>query len=215
METRPTISVHLLVWGLVGVALYLVGGLIESYPLRMAAKPLPMLALIAWTWLGAPSRTGRLVVGALCFGLLGDMLLELSSETFLFGLVSFLAGHIVYIVAFSRSAPSLRLGLAIPWALFTGAIYLVLGSQLGAMAVPVVAYMGAISAMAWRASAYAAERGGWALLAVLGAALFLFSDTLIAVDRFGSPIEGVRPAIILTYWLGQAGLAASIRRDAS
>ncbi len=35
------------------------------------------------------------------------------------------------------------------------------------------------------------------------------SDTLIAFDRFHAPIAGVRLPILLLYWLGQWGIAAS------
>jgi alkenylglycerophosphocholine/alkenylglycerophosphoethanolamine hydrolase len=209
MSQRALVRTHLLTWALVGVALYLLGGLVDSYGLRMLAKPLPLLALIAWTWLEAPRREGRLTAGALALGLAGDMLLEASGETFLFGLVAFLLGHLVYIAAFSLSARALRPALAIPWAIYIVAVYLVLGEKLGEMAVPVVLYMVAISAMAWRASAWSAA-GGAALWALPGATLFVFSDTLIAVDRFVTPLDGAGPAIMITYWLAQAGLAASV-----
>jgi len=204
--------VHLLAWALVGVALYLVGVAIDHHGLRMAVKPLPVLALMAWTWRARPDRVGRLVVAALGLGLAGDMLLEAGGSTFLLGLIAFLVGHVVYAAAFTADARPARWGLAAPWAAYTAAIYVVLGPLLGDMAGPVVAYMVAISIMAWRASARAASLGGPALWGVIGAALFVFSDTLIALDRFGEPIEGVRPAIILTYWLAQAALAASVWR---
>ncbi len=203
------LRVHLLTWGLVGVALYLVGTLVDHLPLRLLAKPLPMLALIAWTWRRAPNPTGRAVVVALALGLAGDMLLEISSATFIAGLIAFLLGHIVYGAAFTRQVRALHLGLAVPWLLLVGAVYAILGDALGGMLVPVVAYMVVICGMAWRASARAAGLGGRALLGLAGAVLFVFSDTLIALDRFGEPIDGVRPAIILTYWAAQAGLAAS------
>jgi uncharacterized membrane protein YhhN len=42
-----------------------------------------------------------------------------------------------------------------------------------------------------------------------GAVAFGASDTLIAFDRFSAPIPGARWPIMVLYWLGQAGLAAS------
>jgi alkenylglycerophosphocholine/alkenylglycerophosphoethanolamine hydrolase len=45
----------------------------------------------------------------------------------------------------------------------------------------------------------------------VGAVLFGLSDTLIAIDRFHAPFPGARYAIILLYWAGQAGIAASAR----
>jgi uncharacterized membrane protein YhhN len=46
----------------------------------------------------------------------------------------------------------------------------------------------------------------------VGAILFGLSDTLIAIDRFHAPLPGARYAIILLYWAGQAGIAASAVR---
>jgi uncharacterized membrane protein YhhN len=44
--------------------------------------------------------------------------------------------------------------------------------------------------------------------------LFGLSDTLIAVDRFRAPMPGAGYAIILLYWAGQTGIAASAWRGA-
>jgi uncharacterized membrane protein YhhN len=43
----------------------------------------------------------------------------------------------------------------------------------------------------------------------VGAVLFGLSDTLIAIDRFRTPFPGAPYAIIILYWAGQAGIAAS------
>ena len=43
----------------------------------------------------------------------------------------------------------------------------------------------------------------------MGALLFVLSDSLIGVNRFVSPFAGANIAIMLTYWLGQLGIAAS------
>ena len=75
---------------------------------------------------------------------------------------------------------------------------------------PVVVYMLAIGTMMWRAAARSAARQPRRRARPLvGAALFGLSDTLIAIDRFRAPIPGARFAIILLYWAGQAGIAAS------
>jgi uncharacterized membrane protein YhhN len=46
-------------------------------------------------------------------------------------------------------------------------------------------------------------------LAAVGAILFGLSDTLIAIERFRTPLPGAPFAIIVLYWAGQAGIAAS------
>ncbi|AOE86849.1 membrane protein [Pseudomonas sp. TCU-HL1] len=42
-----------------------------------------------------------------------------------------------------------------------------------------------------------------------GEALFVLSDSLIGINRFVSPFDGASYLIILSYWLGQWGIAAS------
>ena len=88
------------------------------------------------------------------------------------------------------------------------------GPSLGPMALPVSVYVAVICTMMWRAAASVGSTGRpttaeW--LALAGAVLFAASDTLIAVDRFRAPIEGVRWPIMLLYWAGQWGLAAAAR----
>jgi alkenylglycerophosphocholine/alkenylglycerophosphoethanolamine hydrolase len=90
----------------------------------------------------------------------------------------------------------------------------VLWPGLGDMRPAVVAYVIAISAMVWRAAARVGHTGAprpgeWAGLA--GAVLFALSDTLIAFDRFHAAVPGAATVIILLYWLGQLGIAASAR----
>ena len=83
---------------------------------------------------------------------------------------------------------------------------------LGALLIPVAAYALTISAMLWRALARVGEpdiarASAW--LAAVGALLFVISDSLIGINRFVMPFEAAKYAIIITYWLGQFGIAAS------
>jgi uncharacterized membrane protein YhhN len=81
------------------------------------------------------------------------------------------------------------------------------------MALPVAVYVCVITLMMWRAAArvgsahatVAAARAG-----ALGAVAFGASDTLIAFDRFFEPLPAARVPIMVLYWLGQLGIAASI-----
>ena len=72
--------------------------------------------------------------------------------------------------------------------------------------------MAAIGVMMWRAAARVGARGPvtageWS--AALGAVLFGLSDTLLAADRFRAPLPGARYGVILLYWAGLGGMAAS------
>ena len=202
--TRAT----LLSWGLMGVALFLVGYATDDVVLRLLAKPFPVVALLTWTLLRATGPAARPVAIGLALSLVGDVLLELPG-LFLPGLVAFLLAHIAYIVGFTRDAPVLRPSLAGPSGVYVTLLLGVLWPGLGELRAPVATYAAVIGTMMWRA-AVRATTGRAGVLGLLGASIFALSDTLIALDRFYTPLEGVRPVIILTYWAAQAGIALSL-----
>jgi len=183
------------------------------YRLWLVVKPVPVLTL-AWWVLGAPKSTyrDRLAVG-LVLSLAGDILIEWS---FVAGLAAFLLAHIAYIAAFLADTKRPHLLRAAPIAAYGAGMTAFLWPGLGDMRPAVMAYVIAICSMVWRAAARVgqsgvARPGQWAALA--GAILFALSDTLIAFDRFHSRIPGAGWAIILLYWAGQAGIAASARAE--
>jgi uncharacterized membrane protein YhhN len=143
------------------------------------------------------------------------VLLEASPGLFLPGLLAFLAAHVAYTTGFVRETRRAALLRAVPFALWGVAGYWAMRPGLGALQAPVIVYLAAICVMMWRAAATVgregpAQRHEW--LALGGAVLFGMSDTLIGLDRFHSPIAGARLPIILLYWLGQWGIAASTTR---
>jgi uncharacterized membrane protein YhhN len=200
--------------GVAAAAAFLAGIAFPSAPLRLAAKPIPVLCLAGWVAMAGRRPAARPVCVGLLLSALGDVLLEASPHLFLPGLLAFLAAHVSYTVGFvreTRRASPLR---AVPFAIWGALGYLAMRAGLGALRVPVVVYLFAICVMMWRAAATVghespARRGEW--LALGGAVLFAASDTLIGLDRFRAPLEGARLAIILLYWLGQLGIAASTR----
>ena len=52
--------------------------------------------------------------------------------------------------------------------------------------------------------------GAWLVLG--GSLVFGLSDSLIALDRFHSPLPASAYVILLTYWAGQAAIAAGATR---
>ncbi|WP_394559188.1 lysoplasmalogenase [Aquipseudomonas alcaligenes] len=201
----------LLLIALAGIVLFLLGHHLELPWLRLLSKPLPVICLLIWLR-QAPAGAYRRWIGiGLAFSLLGDMLLEWPADLFVFGLGAFLLAHLAYLVAYlgdTRRLAPLDLLIA---AVAAGGMFFVLASAgLGQLLLPVALYSLAIGAMLWRALArvgQVASRSAW--LAAAGAALFVLSDSLIGINRFVAPFEGARYAIILSYWLGQFGIAAS------
>lgn len=150
-------------------------------------------------------------VAALVLSLAGDVFLMLPDDRFVPGLVSFLLGHVAYVIGLNLhggSAGELALA-AIPVAVIAGMLATrilraVVADGNRELIVPLVAYMVVISAMVTSAVA------GGHVLAAVGATLFFASDALIAETRFVTEHRGARVVIMVTYHLGQAGLVLSL-----
>jgi alkenylglycerophosphocholine/alkenylglycerophosphoethanolamine hydrolase len=196
--------------GIATALLYFVGMAAALPTLCLAVKPFPALALAAWVFIRCPRVPGRLTAGGLVLSALGDVLLE--AGLFLPGLVAFLSAHVAYVAAFLSADHRPALGRALPFAAWGLGAFALLRPALGTMAVPVAVYVAVICSMMWRAAARVGGLGTPALAAALGlagAVAFGASDTLIAFHRFAGPIPGARWPIMVLYWLGQAGIAAS------
>lgn len=201
--------VYLLIFGLAGVALHLFAQIAGPAGLELLSKVVPVACLLAWLH-GRPGRYTGLIRLGLAFSLLGDILLEVSDAYFIWGLLAFLLAHLAYVLAFcgqSRRPALLRL---LPILLWLAVAYTLLLPHLGALAIPVAVYVCVIGAMLWRALALASlPLAGWQLAACLGALLFGISDTVLAFNRFHTAWPGANLVVILTYWVGQYGLARS------
>jgi len=198
---------------IVAALLYLAGLAVDAPALRLPSKPVPVLALAALVLSGRRDGYATALAGGLTLSALGDLLLEVPGH-FVAGLATFLCAHLAYTVAFVREERRLRIARALPFALWLLGAFVWIRPGLGEMTVPVVVYMLAIGTMTWRAAARmggAASDDAGARAALVGAILFGLSDTLIAIDRFRAPLPAAPYAIILLYWAGQAGIAASAR----
>ena len=167
----------------------------------LSVGPLAVLAFVA----GSP-----LLGAALALSTLGDVLLDLDPvRLFVFGLGSFLVAHLVYISVFIRNrrrtvpfgAPRLLLaGLVL---LYSIAVSVWLLPSLGGLIVPVTIYMCTITAMVISAI-LARFENPWV---AVGAILFLISDSLLAVNKFKTPVPYRDFLVWSTYYAGQYGIA--------
>ncbi|MBI5793379.1 MAG: lysoplasmalogenase [Rhodocyclales bacterium] len=209
-------AVLLVVVGALAACIYLVGLALDMFWLKLLAKPWPVLALGFAVWQSGDGRAGRLIAWGLFLGAIGDVCLALPNA-FLPGMIAFAIGHGLYIAAFLRWNREPALPLLAPVLLFCAIGLGLMLPGAGALAVPLAIYVVAIGAMLWRAAACALAPEGdflvrWGALA--GALLFGLSDFLIGIHRFHQPLPGAAFAIIVTYWMAQALLAAAaIRRD--
>jgi uncharacterized membrane protein YhhN len=191
--------------------LYLIGGGgWLSFSVLVAAKGLTVSALAV-----IALRCRQPLLGlALSFGALGDVLLDLDpGRLFVFGLGAFLLGHLTYITLFVRRRlahghPPLskpRLAVVAPVVIYVIAFSCWLAPSLGAFAVPVYAYMGALTVMAITA-VVAGFRRPWV---AAGAILFVASDSILGAAKFAThgSIPGRDSLVWTTYCLAQYGLA--------
>jgi len=171
-------------------------------------KPLTMIFIISIAALAkrAPSNKYKYaIIAGLLFSMLGDIFLMLPMDLFIAGLVSFLIAHLIYIYAFRSGRPwRIKFMPVLLFAIYGVIIYVILLPGLNGMVVPVAAYVVVILTMAWQAwDQWDQVRARWALLAFMGALLFVISDTVLALNRFGEPFAAARALTLSTYYSAQ------------
>ncbi len=187
-------------------------------PLRWIAKPAATLALIAWAWPRGeshPMQRRWLRIG-LWASLAGDVALLWPAQGFLPGLLSFLVAHLAFIRSMALRG---RFGVPRwPFVAYAAVAAGVLGGVLwpglpAELRVPVVVYVAVLVAMAGQGAAWwLATRERDAVWAAAGGALFLASDTLLAVDRFGGGLPLATLCIHALYWASIALISRSLPR---
>ena len=173
---------------------------------EQAAKPAVMFALIAMVSAGDfdIESVRPWVLAGLALGLVGDVLLLPRFDRFIAGLVSFLAGHLAYVVAFVllwEASPAIAVGIG-------GLVLLIArfaipidrnlrGSTLRPAVAAYIAVTGAVLVSG-------AATGRW--LIILGTVAFACSDGLLGENRFVRPAPERRWIVHALYQLGQAAI---------
>jgi uncharacterized membrane protein YhhN len=156
------------------------------------------------------------VVTGLVFCLGGDVFLALpQKKAFMQGLVSFLVGHVFYVIGFFSVAAfsgwtwvSLVLAGGV-----SGLVYRWLRSHLGPMKGPVIGYMVVITVMVCGASSVLGASDlslSGRIMAFAGAVAFYFSDVFVARDRFMKKEFFNRLVGLPMYYAGQFLIAFSL-----
>jgi uncharacterized membrane protein YhhN len=181
-------------------------------------KPLTVLLIITLAYHRTPD-IGTVYAAAILLGLaaslVGDVFLMLKGDYFLAGLVSFLCAHVLYILAFiyggiSGGVNPKSIVVLVLFGLYGAALYSYLYSRLGALRIPVAVYVIVILLMGWLAIS------GWqhgvrpgAGFAAAGALAFIFSDSILALDRFGQKPAYARALVMASYFTAQTLIALS------
>lgn len=217
------IGFFLLFFGIVGLDLW-VGGTESLREWRIYTKPLILLSLITYfTIKSAREVPGLLRVGvllALVFSLFGDIFLIFSQQDekyFLLGLVSFLLAHVTYIVIFLTQRDQLSLR-AWRWALIILLLFHLFGflsllwPHIGKMHIPVSLYAAVICTMAIAATIRKKELGRGYVLVLVGAILFVISDSALAYNKFYQSFDASHYVVMITYAAAQYMIVKGILR---
>ncbi len=183
-----------------------------AYILRPAAMAAIILLAVSQPPAGAGARYKFFIVAGLLGSLAGDVFMMLRKKRFLEGLTAFLAAQALYTGAFlSVMPPRVEIGVVLPLILYALFMMGLLFPHLGRLKAPVALYVFVLIVMAGLAAErYVVFGGTPALLAALGALLFVLSDSLLAVDRFVKPIPAAQVFILGLYYPAQWLLALSV-----
>ena len=180
-----------------------------------AFKPLATLLALALALSLSPARPEYqwAIAAGLLFSTAGDVFLMLPRDRFVAGLAIFLVAHLCYVGAFSIGVP---FGAApLLWLPFFAAggvvLALVWPGLKPALRAPVAVYVIVIAAMAGQATGrWYASGSAVALVAAVGAGLFVVSDAVLAIDRFRWKFRAARAVTLATYWAAQLLIALSV-----
>jgi len=169
------------------------------------------------TVLSAIATRRKLLVLALAFSSLGDLLLDIRrlgslgpEQLFLFGLISFLVAHLFYVALFMKTRSengisTVRKVACVVVVAVAATSLAILWLGLKEMRIPVLAYSLVLTAMA-----VTAQRSRFGTLVALGALSFVASDTMLAMSIFGHPFPASRVLVWITYYAAQALITAGV-----
>jgi uncharacterized membrane protein YhhN len=219
---RFGIAIIALALGAIGGAAFAAHGEIDGWRwLHWVCKPLTTVLILWMAWRTEPAVSERyrrwIAAGMLC-SLAGDVFLMLPHDAFVVGLVSFLLAHLCFIVALLGDS---RFG-ARPWGMLACVAYGVFNlwalwpSLPVPLHLPVVVYVLVLASMGGQAVVRerqhaADELATSAHWSMMGALIFMLSDTLLAWDRFRFVIPLSTVWVLVTYYTAMWCLARSVR----
>lgn len=202
---------------------------VRSLQMKMICSALFIICAVCCIhYSGNNSMYMKLLFVGLVLGVLGDLLIHLIAPVYvnILGGVSFFFGHVMFIAAFSQASPDFNVFgtqtfIIEAVILVCVCIFAKLRKlKLGKLAFPVFLYAAAISLMLITAtrlgihlcSQPSANIPAIVITLMLGALLFVFSDSSLAIFMFGGEVKSksLKVFYIVTYYLAQVLLATSI-----
>lgn len=172
----------------------------------MLTKPFLMPVLLFF-YLASAVHSNWMLCAALICGFLGDVLLMKEGVYFILGLLSFLLGHIFYILTFTTDVKQITLVAyftILPYAVTGVLISKKLLPSVKELKAPIIIYMAAILMMSFTSVlrfGSVPSYSSW--LTFTGSVFFIISDTILAFNEFKGNITNNGVYVMTTYLLAQ------------
>lgn len=207
-------SVYFLYFFFTSLAVHLISILGKWQVISHLTKPLLLVSLIVYFLSSNKmlNRSNTFFIAALVFSLMGDILLifqNSGSIYFISGLGAFLLAHICFIIYFKKLPGT---GDGVKWNIPVLAVIVVYGAgllillypKLQSLKFPVTVYAATICIMLiYAIHLHLRYRTKATLYFAVGAALFVLSDSLLAINKFYITFTFASFGIMLTYSLAQ------------
>ena len=170
----------------------------------------------------ADASFAKLVLWGLVLGCIADILLNLrfclkkiGKKVFLVGILVFLAGHVMYIIALAKKCSCTIICVILGIAATAVLMYFIFKKITAEKAFKIfgIFYVGAVTIMTCIALGnYITAPSAWAGLFALGALLFLVSDVVMILNTFGKEQKfSLRITNLSLYYIGQVLIALSLQ----
>ncbi|MCP3674333.1 MAG: lysoplasmalogenase [Gammaproteobacteria bacterium] len=165
-----------------------------------------MLALLAFSVKHIETVSDKLFVTGLIFSTVGDFILDYDGANwFIFGLGSFLIAHIFYLFSL-KPLEVKRVPIAILYFIYGIAMFVIIGSSLGQLFVPVLIYMSVLLLMGIF-TLISKKSNQWL---IVGGISFIMSDSLLGINKFYSDVPLSHVLIMVSYYFAQFALVKGI-----
>lgn len=220
---------ELAIVGLIGIIIQSLFIFVEHKEKYVPALLLKTLASLVFVYIGYRARTycgnkeiADLVFVGLCLGAAGDFFLNLrfvlkdiGQYIFIIGILVFLAGHVMYLIALIKLCNNPIIPAVVGFVLTALLIIWIFQRIEAKPAFKIfgIFYLGAVTIMATYAVAnflFAPELAFNQLFAA-GGVLFLISDVVLILNTFGKKTKfSLRICNLMLYYLGQLAIAMSL-----
>lgn len=191
--------------------LYVAAIPLKPYLFDPLLKIIPLFVLLTAAYGQLSGRIRLLGLLAIVLCALGDVLLtQTFPNSFIYGLGSFLVGHIIYLIAFLQFAnrqfftTKAVMSVAVIATALTLALTILPATN--ELLIPVAAYICIITCMvivaffAWNKS----------MLHIVGALMFMVSDATLAWNMFLEPLPFAAFIVMITYYIAQFFMVAGL-----